>query len=70
MAFVGDIPPAAVIIDPSAASFKIERCETAVFRAKETVAMVNADNSVLEGIRNVSKLLTRRKIRIHEKTVR
>lgn len=66
MAFIGavDYPPTAVIVDPSAASFKIEMRNRGL-RAKETVDTINADNSVLEGIRAVNRLLTRRKIRIY-----
>ena len=67
MDFINEIPvtPTAVIIDPSAASFKVEM-RSRGFRAKETVETINADNSVLEGIRAVNKLLTRRKIRIYK----
>lgn len=57
--------PTAVIVDPSAASFKIEMRNRGL-RAKETVDTINADNSVIEGIRNVNRLLTRRKIRIYK----
>ncbi len=60
----GDHMPTAVIIDPSAESFKAEMRNRGL-RAKETVPTINADNSVLEGIRNVAKLLARRKIRIY-----
>ena len=60
-----DYAPTAVIVDPSAASFKIEMRNRGL-RAKETVDTINADNSVIEGIRNVNKLLTRRKIRIYK----
>ena len=35
-------------------------------RAKETVDTINADNSVLEGIRTVNKMLTKKKIRIYK----
>ena len=35
-------------------------------RAKATVDTINADNDVLEGIRNVSRMLTRKKIRIYK----
>lgn len=60
-----DYAPTAVIVDPSAASFKIEMRNRGI-RAKETVDTINADNSVIEGIRNVNRLLTRRKIRIYK----
>ncbi len=36
-------------------------------RSKETPETINADNSVLEGIRNVSTMLTKRKLRFHKK---
>lgn len=64
MAFVNEVDyrPTAVIIDPSAESFKIEMRNRGL-RAKSTIDTINADNSVLEGIRAVSRLLTRRKIR-------
>ena len=60
-----DYAPTAVIVDPSAASFKIVMRNRGL-RAKETVDTINADNSVIEGIRNVNRLLTRRKIRIYK----
>lgn len=60
-----DYAPSAVIIDPSAASFKIEMRNRGL-RAKETVDTINADNSVLEGIRTVNKMLTKKKIRIYK----
>lgn len=67
MAFIQEIdyPPAAVIIDPSAAGFKVEMRNRGL-RAKDTVETVNADNSVLEGIRAVNRMLTRKKIRIYK----
>ena len=52
--------PDFIIIDPSAASFKLE-CQGRGFRVKD------ADNSVNDGIRLVGKLLTKGKIRIHKK---
>lgn len=60
-----DYPPTAVIVDPSAESFKVEMRNRGL-RAKPTVETINADNSVLEGIRAVSRLLTRKKIRIYK----
>lgn len=57
-----DYPPAAVIVDPSAESFKIEMRNRGL-RSKATIDTINADNRVLEGIRAVSRLLTRRKIK-------
>lgn len=67
MRFVSDIdyPPTAVIIDPSAESFKTEMRNRGL-RAKATLDTINADNRVLEGIRAVSRLLTRRKIRFYK----
>ena len=53
--------PTNVVIDPSAASFKIELRNRGL-RAKETVETINADNDVIEGIRKVNTLLTRRRI--------
>jgi PBSX family phage terminase large subunit len=63
-----DIWPTATIIDPSAASFKIELRNRGL-RMKETVETINADNSVIEGIRCVNTLLTRRRIHIHKRCV-
>ena len=63
-----DMWPAAVIIDPSAASFKIEMRNRGM-RMKETVETINADNTVIEGIRNVNTLLTRKRIHIHKSCV-
>ena len=63
-----DIWPTATIIDPSAASFKIELRNRGL-RMKETVETINADNSVIEGIRNVNTLFTRRRIHIHKRCV-
>lgn len=47
---INDIPVTAIIIDPSALSFKVE-LRTAGFRIK------NADNEVLEGIRYVATMI-------------
>ena len=63
-----DVWPTATIIDPSAASFKIELRNRGL-RMKETVETINADNSVIEGIRNVNTLFTRRRIHIHKRCV-
>ena len=67
MAFIGDVGllPSACVIDPSAASFKIELRNRGL-RAKETVETINADNEVIEGIRKVNTLLTKRKIHIYK----
>ena len=55
---VGEEHPDFIVIDPSAASFKLE-CQGRGFRVKD------ADNSVNDGIREVAKILTKKKIRIH-----
>jgi len=60
----GPVWPAAVIIDPSAASFKVE-LRTRGVHAKETVDTINADNDVIEGIRKVNTMFTRRVLHIH-----
>lgn len=67
MEFIGEgsIFPTAVIIDPSAASFKIEMRNRGL-RAKDTVETINADNNVIEGIRAVNTLFTRRKLHFHK----
>ena len=57
---IGDELPDMVVVDPSAASFKLE-LQGRGFRVKD------ADNSVNDGIRLVAKLLTKRKILIHRK---
>lgn len=59
-----ELQPQAVIIDPSAASFKIEMRNRGL-RAKETVETINADNDVIEGIRKVNTLFTKRRIHFH-----
>jgi phage terminase large subunit len=60
-AFVGDELPDMVVIDPSAASFKLE-CQGRGFRVKD------ADNNVNDGIRIVAKLLTQGKIHMNRET--
>ena len=57
--------PSNVVIDPSAASFKIELRNRGL-HAKETVETINADNDVIEGIRKVNTLMTRRKIHFYK----
>ncbi|EHL08989.1 phage terminase, large subunit, PBSX family [Desulfitobacterium hafniense DP7] len=66
--FIGDkgIPPTCIVIDPSAASFKVT-LRSLQLRSKETIETVNADNEVLDGIRMVSSMLHRKLIRIHRK---
>lgn len=63
ISFINDLPlaPVAVIIDPSAESFKVEMRNRGL-RAKATIPTINADNRVMEGIRAVNRLLTKRKI--------
>lgn len=56
--FIGDEYPLFIIIDPSAASFKLTLRRRG-FRVKD------ADNEVLEGIRMTSTMFARRKIRVH-----
>lgn len=58
------ISPNFIIVDPSAASFKAELMSRRI-RSKDTPETVNADNDVLDGIRNVSTMLHKRLIRIH-----
>lgn len=49
-----------VIVDPSAASFKIELLSRGIF-------VIDADNSVEDGIRRVSAMLGRKKLRINRR---
>lgn len=58
--FIGDDHPRAVIIDPSALSFKIE-LKTRGLRVKD------ADNEVLEGIRMMATMIGKRKLKVHKK---
>lgn len=51
---------AGVIIDPSAASFKVE-CNQRHIRTRD------ADNSVIDGIRMVSNMMQKRLIRVHKR---
>lgn len=60
-----ELRPSNVVIDPSAASFKIELRNRGL-HAKETVETINADNDVIEGIRKVNTLMTRRKIHFYK----
>lgn len=59
-AMIGNELPDMVVVDPSAASFKLE-LQGRGYRVKD------ADNSVNDGIRLVAKLLTKRKILMHRK---
>lgn len=68
LAFVRDNPklwPSHVVIDPSAASFKIELRNRGL-RGRETVETINADNNVIEGIRFVNTVLTKRILHFHK----
>ena len=60
--FVGNDYPMFVIVDPSAASFKVELTNRR-YRVKD------ADNDVLDGIRTVSSMLNLELLKIHEKCV-
>ena len=57
-AFVGADPPRYVIVDPSAASFKATL-------KKRGLRVKDADNDVADGIRAVSTMMSKRKIRVH-----
>ena len=59
-AFMGKKNPCEVIVDPSAASFIAELERRLIYVSK-------ADNDVLNGIRRVSNLLVKRKIKVHER---
>lgn len=56
--FIGHQYPMFVIVDPSAASFKVT-LRNRGFRPKD------ADNEVLEGIRMMSTMISKRKLRVH-----
>lgn len=63
--FVGNIPQRewpGVIIDPSAASFKVDLVSRGFY-------VIDAKNEVLEGIRRVSTMMAQRKLRIHRRCV-
>ena len=60
-AFVADGPrPRYVIVDPSAASFKVA-LRLRGYRTKD------ADNDVIEGIRATSTMISKRKLRVHRR---
>ncbi len=67
--FIGDyeLKPKCIVIDPSAAAFKVE------LRARRWVTkeideeLVNANNRVLEGIQKVNSALAKKMIRVHKK---
>lgn len=52
-----------IILDPSAASFKAELLQRGIISFGDDD--INADNAVLDGIRNTSTMLARKKIRVH-----
>lgn len=62
-AFIGDTPVQRIIIDPSAASFR--EC----IRRHGQYRVMDADNSVLDGIRFTGTLLSQGKIKIHRSCV-
>lgn len=62
-AFIGDTPVQRIIIDPSAASFR--EC----IRRHGKYRVMDADNSVLDGIRFTGTLLSQGKIKIHRSCV-
>jgi PBSX family phage terminase large subunit len=57
--FIGNVKVRAVILDPSALSFKVEL-------RKRGISVKDADNSVLDGIRTVSRLLTAGKLHVNQ----
>lgn len=58
--FIGDQQPRFVIIDPSAAAFKVTLRNRGI-RTKD------ADNEVLEGIRKTATMIAKRKLKVHRK---
>lgn len=54
--------PSSIIVDPSAASFKVELNQRGYY-------VMDAENEVLEGIRKVSALLANKRLRIHRRCV-
>lgn len=56
-------PDAQSIVDPSAASFKVELEQKGIWH-------IDAENEVLDGIRTVATLLARKKIRINKRCVK
>lgn len=61
--FIGNESPRSIILDPSAASFKVEM-KGRGYRIKD------ADNEVADGIRMTSTMIAKRKIKAHKKCVR
>jgi PBSX family phage terminase large subunit len=65
-AFIKDgIAPTYIVIDPSAASFKTE-IRSRRLRTKDTADLINADNNVLDGIRMVSTMMHKKRLRFHK----
>ncbi len=60
-AFIGNIVPRAIIVDPSAESFQLQLKRDG-FRN-----VINADNSVLDGIRTQSRMLTTGRYKVLER---
>lgn len=58
--FIGDGPSPEIIIDPSAASFKVELNRRGLWTA-------DANNEVLDGIRKTASLLAQKKLRFNRK---
>ncbi|GLG01807.1 phage terminase large subunit [Alicyclobacillus hesperidum subsp. aegles] len=56
--FIGDRPVRAVIVDPSAASFKVAL-------RRRGIHTRDAENEVLDGIRRVATMMAQRRIRVH-----
>ncbi len=69
--FIGDWPlaPAFIVVDPSAASFKVELRRRHIRTRDIDPEIVNADNKVRDGIRRVSSAMTKKIIRIHHRCV-
>lgn len=63
--FINDKRYSAIIIDPSAASFKAELRKRSL-KAKETDELINADNQVLNGIRLMSTMLQIKQLLINK----
>lgn len=58
--FIGDQQPRFIIVDPSAAAFKVTLRNRGI-RTKD------ADNEVLEGIRLMATMIAKRKLKVHRK---
>ncbi|MDP4163087.1 MAG: PBSX family phage terminase large subunit [Bacillota bacterium] len=58
--FIGDQQPRFIIVDPSAAAFKVTLRNRGI-RTKD------ADNEVLEGIRMMATMIAKRKLKVHRK---